>query len=219
MKSKPCKSGRRRRADGKCSRKPGRKRSSPCRYGVKKSGACRKKSGRKSRRRSASRSSSRKSSRSSRKGSRKSPCKYGRKKSGGCKKRPGPKKGSRRGSAKADPYASPVKKLVAPRRDLHELARLPSVRRALTVHSSPVARELARRPSVPARARSPVRRASGVASVGGVPRRPFILDESPVKTPAGYARLPAESPVKYGAIGPALPPSRRAHSAFGMCSN
>jgi len=224
MKSKPCKSGRRRRKDGHCSRKPGRKRSSPCRYGVKKSGACRRKSGRKaSRRRSSSRSASRKASRkSSRKASRRSACLHGRKKSGGCKRKPGPKKGSRRGSAKANPVGSPVRR---------ELARLPSVRRVPTVHSSPVARELARLPSVGGpRAPSPVRRMSG----GAYASRPFKLDESPVKTPAGYKRLPSESPDKFHEYrppsltrppvlppiaGPAQAPARRAPGAFGMCSN
>jgi len=219
MKSKPCKSGRRRRKDGHCSRKPGRKRSSPCRYGVKKSGACRRKSGRKSRRRSSSRSASRKSSR---KASRRSACLHGRKKSGGCKRKPGPKKGSRRGSAKVAQPGSPVRKLVAPRRDLHGMAVGSPMRKLVAPRHD--LHELARLPSVrraPSPVRSPVRRMAGVASAP----RPFRLDESPVKTPPGYARLPGESPVKFhdyggGApMGPALPPSRRAKSAFGMCSN
>ena len=74
-------------------RKTSRRRRSTCKYGVKKSGGCKKKSGPK--KGSVKRMSSRPSRRRSRRMLSNSRCKYGVKKSGGCKNKPGPKKGSR----------------------------------------------------------------------------------------------------------------------------
>ena len=57
-----CLRGRRKTSPKRCKSKPGRKRMSPCKHGVKKSGACKAKSGRKrSRSHSRRRSHSRKS--------------------------------------------------------------------------------------------------------------------------------------------------------------